>query len=87
MIDDGGDLNRRLAELVASQKDFVWNQEEDHFAWLQTAVVMLLPAVLLLALFLFLLPRFRDPLGGGFLTNYIKSPASATSQQAAAHHL
>jgi cell division protease FtsH len=25
--------------------------------------------------FFFLLPRFRDPLGGGFLGNYIKSPA------------
>src|SRR6185295_8327042 len=23
----------------------------------------------------FLLPRFRDPLGGGFLSNYVKSPA------------
>src|SRR5207248_5994733 len=23
----------------------------------------------------FLLPRFRDPMGGGFLSNYIKSPA------------
>ncbi len=74
-IDDAGDLNRRLAELVKDQKGFVWEQAEDHFAWLQTAVVMLLPAVLLLALFLFLLPRFRDPLGGGFLTSYIKSPA------------
>src|SRR5690349_8782494 len=36
---------------------------------------MLLPALLLLALVFFFLPRFRDPLGGGFLTNYIKSPA------------
>src|SRR5207253_5534684 len=30
---------------------------------------------LLLGLFLFVLPRFRDPLGVGFLSNYIKSPA------------
>jgi cell division protease FtsH len=86
-IDDGGDLNRRLAALVPPRNEkedgkstkeaeaFTWDQAEDHFAWLQTAVVMLLPAVLLLALFLFLLPRFRDPLGGGFLSNYIKSPA------------
>jgi cell division protease FtsH len=37
--------------------------------------MMLLPAVLLLLLLLFLLPRFRDPMGGGFLSSYIKSPA------------
>src|SRR5438270_176979 len=36
---------------------------------------MLIPAVLLLALILIFLPRVRDPLGGGFLSNYIKSPA------------
>jgi cell division protease FtsH len=86
-IDDAGDLYKRLEAMVPPRKDnkedfkgkeaesFSWEQTEDHFAWLQTAVVMLLPAVLLLALFLFLLPRFRDPLGGGFLSNYIKSPA------------
>src|SRR5207248_7409236 len=33
------------------------------------------PRVVLVALFVFLLPRFRDPLGGGFLSIYIKSPA------------
>src|SRR5579872_4146918 len=38
-------------------------------------MMILLPSALLLFLFLFLLPRFRDPLGGGFLSNYIKSPA------------
>ena len=37
--------------------------------------IILLPFAVLLAVFLFLLPRFRDPLGGGFLSNYIKSPA------------
>jgi cell division protease FtsH len=50
-------------------------QEPDHFAWLPQMLMLLLPAVLLLGLFIFLLPRFRDPLGGGFLSNYIKSPA------------
>jgi cell division protease FtsH len=42
--------------------------------WLNL-MFMLLPALLLLALVFFFLPRFRDPLGGGFLSNYIKSPA------------
>src|SRR5436190_3605596 len=44
--------------------------------WIGTVLMMLLPAIVLLVLFfLFLLPRFRDPLGGGFLNSYIKSPA------------
>jgi cell division protease FtsH len=50
-------------------------QQEEQFAWLGALLMMLLPAILLLGLLFFLLPRFRDPLGGGFLTNYIKSPA------------
>lgn len=34
------------------------------------------PTLLLIGFFVFfLLPRFRDPLGGGFLSNYVKSPA------------
>jgi cell division protease FtsH len=38
--------------------------------------MMLLPALLLLGVFIFFfLPRIRDPLGGSFLNNYIKSPA------------
>jgi cell division protease FtsH len=41
-----------------------------YFMW------VLLPVLLLLGFFLlFIVPRFRDPLGGGFLSNYIKSPA------------
>jgi cell division protease FtsH len=49
--------------------------QEDHYSWIGTALMVVLPAALLLAVFLFILPRFRDPLGGGFLSNYIKSPA------------
>jgi cell division protease FtsH len=45
-------------------------------AWLGTLVMVVLPTLLLIGFFVFfLLPRFRDPLGGGFLSNYIKSPA------------
>ena len=57
------------------EKEMQLTQEPDHFAWLPQMVMLILPAVLLLGLFIFLLPRFRDPLGGGFLSNYIKSPA------------
>jgi cell division protease FtsH len=45
------------------------------YAGLWTLLGMLIPGLLLLALILIFLPRFRDPLGGGFLSNYIKSPA------------
>src|SRR5262245_59143762 len=43
--------------------------------WLSTLLMLMLLAVLILAFFLIFLPRIRDPLGGGFLNNYIKSPA------------
>jgi hypothetical protein len=83
-------LVRRLHIGDAAEKDFMdriqdlavrkpnpvaLEQQEEHFAWLQTVLMLVLPAVILLGLLLFLLPRFRDPLGGGFLSNYIKSPA------------
>jgi cell division protease FtsH len=69
------DLMKRLRELAQAKPEFKLVREEEHFAWLPPFLMMLLPAVLLLGLFFFLLPRFRDPMGGGFLNNYIKSPA------------
>jgi cell division protease FtsH len=53
-----------------------YSAEEEHGAWIGPFLMLLLPGLILLAVFFFfLLPRFRDPLGGGFLSNYIKSPA------------
>ncbi len=50
--------------------------EEESGAWVGPFVFMVLPIILLIAFFFFfLLPRLRDPLGGGFLSSYIKSPA------------
>jgi cell division protease FtsH len=50
--------------------------EPNRSGWWSSLIVILLPALLLLGVFfLFLLPRIRDPLGGSFLSNYIKSPA------------
>src|SRR5260370_15489900 len=44
--------------------------------WLGRMVnVLLVLGFVALIFFLFILPRLRDPLGGGFLSNYIKSPA------------
>ena len=45
------------------------------YNWLSSAVFLLLPIAILIAFIFFFLPRMRDPLGGGFLNNYIKSPA------------
>lgn len=67
-------LSERLAQL-SQQNGLKIVPEDDHYSWIGTAVMVILPAALLLGVFMFLLPRFRDPLGGGFLSNYIKSPA------------
>ena len=58
------------------QPSFKWDQQDDPYAgMMSTFMLFLLPMLVLGALFFFVLPRFRDPLGGGFLSNYIKSPA------------
>jgi cell division protease FtsH len=65
----------KLMELLRTN-GIEFTQEAEKWAWLGPLTLMLLPALLLLAfLFLFILPRMRDPLGGSFLSNYIKSPA------------
>jgi cell division protease FtsH len=56
--------------------DFAIREEPEPTAWIGSLFVVLLPTLLLIGIFfLFFLPRFRDPLGGGFLNNYVKSPA------------
>jgi cell division protease FtsH len=55
---------------------FNWDQQDEPFSGMgSTFVIVILPLLLIAGFFFFLLPRFRDPLGGGFLSNYIKSPA------------
>jgi cell division protease FtsH len=68
---DRTDLLKLLKEKNVSFKD-----EPEHGAWIITLLAYLLGPLLILGLFfLYILPRFRDPLGGSFLSNYIKSPA------------
>ncbi|MBU6293715.1 MAG: ATP-dependent zinc metalloprotease FtsH [Planctomycetes bacterium] len=67
-------LLARLQELSAGGKITIV-QEEDPLAGIGTLIMFFLPAIVILALFFFILPRMRDPLGGGFLSNYIRSPA------------
>src|SRR5207253_2314860 len=68
------ELKQLIDEL--KKNDIPFNQEAERSAWVGPFTMMVLPAILILAFFFFfLLPRLRDPLGGSFLSNYIKSPA------------
>src|SRR5207248_9334935 len=68
---DQSDLVRRL-----EQKNIQVEEVPEHGTWILNFIIVSLPFLLILGIFfLFILPRFRDPLGGSFLSNYIKSPA------------
>jgi cell division protease FtsH len=70
------DRNQLWADILAKNPEVVLDSEEEHGAWVGPALSALLMTMLLLGvLFLFVLPRFKDPLGGSFLSNYVKSPA------------
>jgi cell division protease FtsH len=70
------DRTPMMADIRAKNPDVVIDTEEEHGAWVGPALSALLMTMLLLGvLFLFVLPRFKDPLGGTFLSNYVKSPA------------
>jgi cell division protease FtsH len=49
--------------------------EEDQGQWITPVLYLLLPMVLLLVLFFFLVPKMRDPMGGGFAAGFVKSTA------------
>jgi cell division protease FtsH len=70
------DTEKLVAKLRDLDSSLEVNVEPNRGGWWSSLVVILLPTLLLLGVFfLFLLPRIRDPLGGSFLSNYIKSPA------------
>jgi cell division protease FtsH len=50
-------------------------REEESFNWLGPAIVFMLPTLLVVGLIFLFFNRFRDPLGGGILNSYVKSPA------------
>lgn len=52
-----------------------YDYEADTSSTITTLLVYLAPILILVALFIFILPRMRDPMGGGFISSYIKSPA------------
>jgi cell division protease FtsH len=53
----------------------VFAKSQNYVMWATLFIWVGLPLILIVAFFLIFLPRIRDPLGGGFLNNYIKSPA------------
>ena len=54
----------------------VIDPERDPFPFLAPLLWTILPLALFAAFFVFfILPRLRDPVGGGFLNNYVRSPA------------
>src|SRR5439155_17322740 len=62
--------------VLRENPDVKVSSQEDHGSWVGVLLPTVVTTMLLLGvLVLFVLPRFRDPLGGGFLNNYIKSPA------------
>jgi cell division protease FtsH len=68
-------LKERL-ETLKTYTGLTYDRQDEVFAWAGTLLAFLLPTLLFIAFFVFfILPRFRDPLGGGFINNYIKSPA------------
>src|SRR5439155_98620 len=71
-----GDVRSGYATKVLRDNFVPYGKQPETGAWIPQLLMLLLPALILLAIFFFFfLPRFRDPLGGGFLSNYIKSPA------------
>jgi cell division protease FtsH len=70
------ETNKLIDELHVDDPELAILREPDRFAWVSTLSFLVLSSLFFLGiLFFFILPRFRDPLGGSFLSNYIKSPA------------
>ncbi|HKB35468.1 MAG TPA: ATP-dependent zinc metalloprotease FtsH [Gemmataceae bacterium] len=68
------ELSKKLTDLI-NKHNLTVEVPDDPYPWIGTVFLFLLPALLLVGLFFFLMPRFRDPMGGSFLSNYVKSPA------------
>ena len=49
--------------------------EEDQSQWIGPLVYGVLPIVVLVGFFVFLFPKMRDPMGGGFASSFVKSTA------------
>jgi len=77
--DDKGELENALLkyqkEYEAKNEELKWKAKPSS-QWMSVLVIFVLPTLIILGLFFFFIfPRIRDPLSGGVLNNYIKSPA------------
>jgi cell division protease FtsH len=70
------DSDKLMSELRNADRSLAIGVDPNRSGLWSSLLIIILPALVLLGVFfLFLLPRLRDPLGGSFLSNYIKSPA------------
>jgi cell division protease FtsH len=70
------DRSQLAKEIEAKNENVQIDRQPDPNAWLYTFVLFFLPPLLLFGLLLFMFQsRIRDPMGNGFLSNYVKSPA------------
>lgn len=68
------ELGSQLDQARLNGLDY-YDYEPDSSGTITTLLVYLAPVLILVVLFMFILPRMRDPMGGGFISSYIKSPA------------
>lgn len=67
---------KQIIDELRKDPSATFTQKPEPGTWIGPFMLFVLPALLILGFFFFfLLPRLRDPLGGSFLNNYIKSPA------------
>jgi cell division protease FtsH len=70
--EDKGELTTELRKHDVKYRE----KSSSSSQWFMVLVVFVLPTLLIIGLFFFFIfPRIRDPLSGGVLNNYIKSPA------------
>jgi len=73
---DSGELSKLLQTHGVSRKT-----ERHYSSWLGPLSVFITTLLLVgLFFFFFILPRIRDPFGGSFLSNYVRSPAKRFDQ-------
>ncbi len=77
LSDDKGVIETELQKYFdKNPSSFKWRMEPERGTWVMPMLMLLVPVLVVLAIiFFFILPRLRDPLGGGVLNSYIKSPA------------
>src|SRR5262245_45935745 len=67
--------NEKLLEALRKH-DVKVSRRDDPSAWMTPLLANGIPILIILAVFLiFILPRLRDPTGGGMVNSYVKSPA------------